>query len=78
MDLISANLAGGNRVRGRGAPVPRRRAGWVDTERYQSLLARQGPQAADETRREMARLHPLGPLGRTAEVADTVAYLLSA
>ena len=30
-----------------------------------------------ETRREMARLHPLGRVGRTAEVADAVAYLLS-
>ena len=51
--------------------------GSIDTERYQSLLARQDPQAAAETRREMARLHPLGRVGRTAEVADAVAYLLS-
>jgi NAD(P)-dependent dehydrogenase (short-subunit alcohol dehydrogenase family) len=51
--------------------------GSIDTERYQSLLARQGPQAAAETQREMARLHPLGRVGRTAEVADAVAYLLS-
>jgi NAD(P)-dependent dehydrogenase (short-subunit alcohol dehydrogenase family) len=40
-------------------------------------LARQGPQAAAETQREMARLHPLGRVGYTAEVADAVAYLLS-
>ena len=51
--------------------------GSIDTERYQSLLARQGPRAAAQTKQEMARLHPLGRVGRTAEVADAVAYLLS-
>jgi NAD(P)-dependent dehydrogenase (short-subunit alcohol dehydrogenase family) len=51
--------------------------GSIDTERYQSLLARQGPEAAARTEREMAQLHPLGRVGRTAEVADAVAYLLS-
>ncbi len=51
--------------------------GSVDTERYQSLLARQGAHAAAQTEREMAQLHPLGRVGRTAEVADAVAYLLS-
>jgi len=51
--------------------------GSIDTERYQSLLARQGPRAAAQTQQEMARLHPLGRVGRTAEVADAVAYLLS-
>jgi NAD(P)-dependent dehydrogenase (short-subunit alcohol dehydrogenase family) len=51
--------------------------GSVDTERYQSLLTEQGPETAAETRRQMAELHPLGRVGRTAEVADAVAYLLS-
>ena len=52
--------------------------GSIDTERYQSLLARQDPEAAARTRREMAELHPLGRVGQAAEVADAVAYLLSA
>jgi len=51
--------------------------GSIDTERYQALLAGQGAQAAARTEREMAELHPLGRAGRTAEVADAVAYLLS-
>jgi NAD(P)-dependent dehydrogenase (short-subunit alcohol dehydrogenase family) len=51
--------------------------GSIDTERYQALLRQQGPEAAARTRREMADLHPLGRVGRTAEVADAVAYLLS-
>jgi NAD(P)-dependent dehydrogenase (short-subunit alcohol dehydrogenase family) len=51
--------------------------GSVDTERYQSLLAGQGQEAAAHTRQQMAQLHPLGRVGRTAEVADAVAYLLS-
>jgi NAD(P)-dependent dehydrogenase (short-subunit alcohol dehydrogenase family) len=58
-------------VRGRGAQVPR-----FDTERYQALLAGQDAQAAGRTEREMAELHPLGRVGRTAEVGDAVAYLL--
>jgi len=52
--------------------------GSIDTGRYQSLLAEQGPEAAARTEREMAELHPLGRVGRAAEVADAVAYLLSA
>jgi NAD(P)-dependent dehydrogenase (short-subunit alcohol dehydrogenase family) len=51
--------------------------GSVDTDRYQSLLEQQGPQAAAATQQEMAALHPLGRVGRPAEVADVVAYLLS-
>jgi NAD(P)-dependent dehydrogenase (short-subunit alcohol dehydrogenase family) len=51
--------------------------GSIDTERYRSLLAGQGPQAAAQTERAMAGLHPLGRTGRTSEVADAVAYLLS-
>jgi NAD(P)-dependent dehydrogenase (short-subunit alcohol dehydrogenase family) len=51
--------------------------GSIDTERYQALLAGQGAQAAERTQLLMAELHPLGRVGRTAEVADAVAYLLS-
>jgi NAD(P)-dependent dehydrogenase (short-subunit alcohol dehydrogenase family) len=51
--------------------------GSIDTERYRSLLAGQEPDAAARTERQMAELHPLGRVGRTAEVADAVAYLLS-
>jgi NAD(P)-dependent dehydrogenase (short-subunit alcohol dehydrogenase family) len=51
--------------------------GSIDTERYRALLAGQDAQTAARTGREMAELHPLGRVGRTAEVADAVAYLLS-
>jgi NAD(P)-dependent dehydrogenase (short-subunit alcohol dehydrogenase family) len=51
--------------------------GSIDTERYRSLLDGQEPAAAARTERELAELHPLGRPGRTAEVADAVAYLLS-
>ncbi len=51
--------------------------GSIDTERYRSLLAGQGPADAERTELQMAELHPLGRVGRTAEVADAVAYLLS-
>jgi NAD(P)-dependent dehydrogenase (short-subunit alcohol dehydrogenase family) len=51
--------------------------GSIDTERYQALLAGQEPAVAARTTRDMAELHPLGRPGRTAEVADAVAYLLS-
>jgi NAD(P)-dependent dehydrogenase (short-subunit alcohol dehydrogenase family) len=51
--------------------------GSIDTERYRSLVARQDPDAAARTEREMAELHPLGRVGLAAEVADAVAYLLS-
>jgi NAD(P)-dependent dehydrogenase (short-subunit alcohol dehydrogenase family) len=53
--------------------------GSIDTERYQALLAGQGQgrETAAETRQQLAPLAPLGRGGRTAEVADAVAYLLS-
>jgi NAD(P)-dependent dehydrogenase (short-subunit alcohol dehydrogenase family) len=51
--------------------------GSIDTDRYQAFLAGQEPAAAARTMRDMAELHPLGRPGRTAEVADAVAYLLS-
>ena len=51
--------------------------GSIDTERYQHLLAEQEPGAAARTREQMAQLHPLGRIGSVAEVAATVAFLLS-
>jgi NAD(P)-dependent dehydrogenase (short-subunit alcohol dehydrogenase family) len=51
--------------------------GSIDTERYTALLAAQEPEVAAAISRQLAQLHPLGRVGRPAEVADTVAYLLS-
>jgi NAD(P)-dependent dehydrogenase (short-subunit alcohol dehydrogenase family) len=51
--------------------------GSIDTERYQALLAAQGPEGAARTREEMRRLHPAGRVGRPEEVAAVVAHLLS-
>jgi NAD(P)-dependent dehydrogenase (short-subunit alcohol dehydrogenase family) len=47
--------------------------GSIDTQRYRALLEEQQPEAAARTEHEMATLHPLGRVGRTDEVADTVA-----
>jgi NAD(P)-dependent dehydrogenase (short-subunit alcohol dehydrogenase family) len=51
--------------------------GSISTERYQAFVDQQDPQAALRTREQMARLHPLGRVGRVEEVAAAVAYLLS-
>jgi NAD(P)-dependent dehydrogenase (short-subunit alcohol dehydrogenase family) len=51
--------------------------GSVETDRYRSHLAGLGPAGADDVRREMARLHPLGRVGRVEEAAAAVAWLLS-
>lgn len=51
--------------------------GSITTDRYKQLLDRQDPATTEHTRREMAQIHPLGRVGLPAEVADTVAYLLS-
>jgi NAD(P)-dependent dehydrogenase (short-subunit alcohol dehydrogenase family) len=51
--------------------------GSIDTERYQAFLAGQDPAGAGRIRAEMARLHPLGRVGRPDEVAAVVAHLLS-
>jgi NAD(P)-dependent dehydrogenase (short-subunit alcohol dehydrogenase family) len=46
--------------------------GTIATDRYQTLIQDQ-PAVGDE----MRRLHPLGRVGRAAEVAEVVAFLLS-
>ncbi|MFG1942260.1 SDR family NAD(P)-dependent oxidoreductase [Nonomuraea sp. NPDC048826] len=51
--------------------------GSVATERYESFLAGQEAGAAAAVERDMARLHPLGRVAATTEIADAVAYLLS-
>jgi NAD(P)-dependent dehydrogenase (short-subunit alcohol dehydrogenase family) len=61
----------------RGIRVNAVALGSIDTERYRALLAAQEPAAADRIRGEMARLHPVGRVGRPEEVAAVVAHLLS-
>ena len=51
--------------------------GSIDTDRYQDYLHRLGSQAAPDTREQMARLHPIGRVGRPDEAAAAVTYLLS-
>jgi NAD(P)-dependent dehydrogenase (short-subunit alcohol dehydrogenase family) len=61
----------------RGIRVNAVALGSIDTERYQALLAAQDPAAAGRIREDMARLHPVGRVGRPEEVAAVVAHLLS-
>jgi NAD(P)-dependent dehydrogenase (short-subunit alcohol dehydrogenase family) len=51
--------------------------GSIGTERYSAFLAEQGPEAAVRIEGEMRLIHPLGHVGRPAEVAAVVAHLLS-
>lgn len=51
--------------------------GSIRTERYDAHLAGLSAAAAAGVEREMARLHPLGRVGRAGEVAQVVAFLLS-
>lgn len=50
--------------------------GSIATERFERLLAEQ-PDDVARIERDMARLHPIGRIGRGDEVASAVAYLLS-
>ncbi|MBE1484581.1 SDR family NAD(P)-dependent oxidoreductase [Plantactinospora soyae] len=52
--------------------------GSIETERYADLLARQDPAGAERIEHDMRLLHPVGRAGRPAEVAATIAHLLSA
>ncbi len=51
--------------------------GSIATGRYQAFLAGQQPVAAARIQDQMRTLHPLGRVGRPAEVAAAVGYLLS-
>lgn len=51
--------------------------GSIATERHEAFLGEQSPSAAARIEDEMRRLHPLGRMGYTEEVAAAVAYLLS-
>jgi len=50
--------------------------GSIATERYTEYLRQQGDHAG-QVEREMSLLHPIGRVGRTQELADVVAFLLS-
>jgi NAD(P)-dependent dehydrogenase (short-subunit alcohol dehydrogenase family) len=51
--------------------------GSIATERYTALLDELGPAGAAHVEDEMRRIHPLGRVGTPAEVAATIAHLLS-
>jgi NAD(P)-dependent dehydrogenase (short-subunit alcohol dehydrogenase family) len=61
----------------RGIRVNAVALGSIGTERYEAFLAEQGSVAAARIENEMRLLHPVGRVGRPAEVAAVVAYLLS-
>jgi NAD(P)-dependent dehydrogenase (short-subunit alcohol dehydrogenase family) len=61
----------------RGIRVNAVALGSITTERYEALLAQQPHEVAERIEADMARLHPLGRVGRPDEVAAAVAYLLS-
>ncbi|MEE6257404.1 SDR family NAD(P)-dependent oxidoreductase [Plantactinospora sonchi] len=51
--------------------------GSIETERHTGYLSRQEPAVARRVEQELRELHPVGRIGQPAEVAATVAYLLS-
>lgn len=51
--------------------------GSVVTERYTAQLAAMSPAERDANRQQMAQIHPLGRVGLSEEVAQTVMFLLS-
>lgn len=61
----------------RGIRVNAVALGSIATDRYQAFLAGQPPAAAARVQEQMRALHPLGRVGRPAEVAAAVSYLLS-
>jgi NAD(P)-dependent dehydrogenase (short-subunit alcohol dehydrogenase family) len=61
----------------RGIRVNAVALGSITTERYAAFLAGQASEAAARIEADMARLHPVGRVGRPDEAASAVAYLLS-
>ncbi|WP_308283123.1 SDR family NAD(P)-dependent oxidoreductase [Pseudonocardia nigra] len=61
----------------RGVRVNTVALGSIATERYTAFLDGLGPAAAGRVEGEMRLLHPVGRVGLPAEVAGTIAYLLS-
>jgi NAD(P)-dependent dehydrogenase (short-subunit alcohol dehydrogenase family) len=61
----------------RGIRVNAVALGSIETERSAAHLAALDPPAAEHFAREIRSLQPLGRMGRTREVADVVAFLLS-
>ncbi len=51
--------------------------GSVVTERYETFLGRQEPEAITRIEEEMRLLHPLGRVARSQEIAAAIVYLLS-
>ncbi|GIF68724.1 hypothetical protein Ais01nite_67590 [Asanoa ishikariensis] len=51
--------------------------GSIETERYAGYLAGLPAAVVSQVEAEMARLHPIGRVGRADEVAEAVAFLLS-
>lgn len=63
---------------GRGIRTNAVALGSIHTERHAAYLADLGPVEAHRVEAELARLHPVGRIGRAGEVAEVVAFLLSA
>jgi NAD(P)-dependent dehydrogenase (short-subunit alcohol dehydrogenase family) len=61
----------------RGVRVNAVALGSIDTERYRAYLTGQDPDTAARVEAGLARLHPVGRVGRPEEVAAVVAFLLS-
>jgi NAD(P)-dependent dehydrogenase (short-subunit alcohol dehydrogenase family) len=61
----------------RGVRVNAVALGSIATERYAALLDGLDPAGAAHVTDEMRRIHPLGRVGTSAEVAATIAHLLS-
>jgi NAD(P)-dependent dehydrogenase (short-subunit alcohol dehydrogenase family) len=61
----------------RGVRVNAVALGSIATERYPAFLESLDPAGVAHVEEEMRRIHPLGRVGSPAEVAATIAHLLS-